>query len=92
VCGADVVAAGATTIALLRVRAGGHTSEPTAALLRRLLPRMSKGGWVFVDDYLVDATATALVDGLRDSHVVGQPMVQIGRVGAAWRNGQPVQR
>jgi hypothetical protein len=70
-------------IALLR--ADGDMYESTYQILESLYPRVSKGGFVIVDDFGALASCKAAVLDYRDRARITEPIVEIDWTGIYWR-------
>jgi hypothetical protein len=66
------------------VRLDGDMYESTMDGLTNLYPKLSSGGYVIVDDYVLPACAKAVSD-YRLAHQITEPIVDIDGVGAYWR-------
>ena len=67
------------------LRLDGDLYESTWIALTSLLPKLSPGGFVIVDDYSL-VTCRAAVDDFRARHGIEQPLVEIDWTGVYWRS------
>ena len=72
-------------ISLLRL--DGDLYESTMDALRSLYPRVSRGGFVVVDDYHNWVACRKAVDEYRAAHGIGAPLVPIDDHAVYWRVG-----
>jgi O-methyltransferase len=71
-------------LAILRLDADMY--ESTAVALEELYPRVSRGGFVIVDDYgAVPTGAGKAVDDFRAAHGIDEPLLPIDWTGVHWR-------
>jgi O-methyltransferase len=54
-------------------------------VLRHLYPKVSRGGFVIIDDYGAIPACKAAVDEFRNTYSVEGPMTQIDWTGVFWR-------
>jgi hypothetical protein len=71
-------------LALLRL--DGDLYESTLDALTHLYPKLSPGGYVIVDDYIIPACRKAVHD-YRKAHGIEDPILDIDGVGTYWRRG-----
>jgi len=69
-------------IAVLRL--DGDMYESTIVALESLYPKVSVGGYVIVDDYVIPSCAKAVHD-FRGSHQIMEQIVPIDGIGVFWR-------
>jgi hypothetical protein len=69
---------------LALVRLDGDMYESTMDGLRYLYPKLSKCGFVIVDDYALPGCRTAVLD-FRDKHGIDEPIQQIDSTGVYWQ-------
>lgn len=75
------------TIALLRL--DGDMYESTMVALRSLYPKVSRGGFVIIDDYGALEVCRQAVHDFRDEHGICDEIVAVDWSGAYWRKGVP---
>jgi hypothetical protein len=75
--------AGVSSISVLRL--DGDMYESTWLVLRHLYPKVSRGGFVIIDDYGAIPACKAAVDEFRNTYSVEGPMTQIDWTGVFWR-------
>jgi hypothetical protein len=59
--------------------------ESTWLVLTHLYPKLSKGGYVIVDDYGALPNCQAAVDDFRAKHSINSPIQKIDWTGVFWR-------
>lgn len=69
---------------LALIRLDGDLYESTMVALDHLYAKLSPGGFVIVDDYIIDVCRQAVHD-FRDRHGITEPLHDIDGVGAYWR-------
>ncbi len=75
-----------STIEKLAVlRLDGDLYESTMVALENLYPKLSKGGFVIIDDYGAFEQCRIAVEHFRDEHQISTPIVSIDWTGAFWR-------
>jgi hypothetical protein len=67
------------------LRLDGDLYESTMDGLANLYGRVSRGGYVIVDDYGVIAACKQAVHDFRDAHAIRDPIIPIDAQGAFWR-------
>lgn len=67
------------------LRLDGDLFESTIQALENLYPKLSKGGFVIIDDYGAFEQCRSAVHQFRESHEISTPIVQIDWTGAFWR-------
>ena len=72
-------------VAVLRL--DGDMYESTIVALEALYPKVSRGGFVIVDDYALPMCAQA-VDDYRRDHGVTDPLVRVDWTGVHWRRSR----
>jgi Macrocin-O-methyltransferase (TylF) len=70
-------------IAVLRL--DGDMYESTHLALSALYPKVSRGGFVIVDDYGCLPSCRRAVDDFRDAHRITDPLVTVDWTGVYWR-------
>lgn len=70
-------------LALLRL--DGDMYESTMDALKALYPKLSRGGYVIVDDYRVVDGCKKAVDEFREANNIQDPVVEIDGVGVWWK-------
>ena len=68
------------------IRLDGDMYESTILALQHLLPKVSPGGFVIIDDYGVQPECRQAVQDFRAQHRIEAPMHQIDRSGVWWRH------
>jgi len=68
------------------VRMDGDLYESTMDALVNLYPKLSPGGYVIVDDYVISGCRAA-VHEFRDRHGITDPIEKIDDAGSFWRRG-----
>ncbi|SFP83997.1 TylF/MycF family methyltransferase [Amycolatopsis rubida] len=68
------------------MRLDGDLYESTMDALVNLYPKLSPGGYVIIDDYVILACREAVHD-FRDRHGIDDPIVKIDDAGSFWRRG-----
>lgn len=71
-------------------RLDGDSYEATRLCLETLYPRLSKGGYLIVDDYYVLDECRAAVDEYRTQHGIEEPMEEVDWTCARWRRESEV--
>lgn len=66
------------------MRLDGDLYESTDDALKSLYPKLSRGGYVIIDDYQVAACRAAVHD-FRDRHAIADPITPIDWAGVFWR-------
>lgn len=74
------------TLSLLRV--DGDLYESTLDVLTHLYPRLSRGGFVIIDDYHAIAACRQAVTDYREAHGITSPIVQVDWSCVFWRRGE----
>jgi hypothetical protein len=69
------------------MRLDGDLYESTMDALTHLYPKLSVGGYVIVDDYLIGVCREAVRD-FREAEGIGDPIEDIDGVGVYWRRGR----
>ncbi len=72
-------------IAVLRL--DGDMYESTHLALTHLYPKVSRGGFVIVDDYGALPNCRRAVDDFRHAHAITESMVTVDWTGVYWRRG-----
>ena len=72
-----------TKLAILRI--DGDMYESTTDALTNLYPKLSRGGFVIVDDYGVIDGCRKATDDYREQNGIKEPIVPIDRCGIFWR-------
>jgi len=72
-------------IALLRIDADLFSS--TTDVLTHLYPKVSRGGWVVIDDYEILPPCKEAVDTYRNEHGVSEPIRAIDQQAVCWQVG-----
>jgi hypothetical protein len=67
------------------LRADGDLYESTMDVFRSLYPKVSRGGFVIVDDYLNIAACRHAVDDYRREHAINAPIVPVDWTAVYWR-------
>ena len=67
------------------LRLDGDLYESTIVALRYLYPKLSRGGYVIVDDYGALASCRAAVDDYRREHAIAEEIRRIDWTGVFWR-------
>jgi hypothetical protein len=70
-------------IAVLRM--DGDLYESTIDTLNALYPKVSRGGFIIVDDYLAVPASAHAVEDYRNAHGIRDPIVEIDWTGVFWR-------
>lgn len=70
-------------LALLRI--DGDLYESTWVALKALYPKLSRGGYLIVDDYGALTACRQAVDDYRREHGIGEPLQRIDWTGVYWR-------
>ncbi|MGZ7077776.1 MAG: TylF/MycF family methyltransferase [Thermoanaerobaculia bacterium] len=70
-------------IAVLRM--DGDLYESTTDTLKALYPKVARGGFIIVDDYVAVPAAHHAVDDYRSAHGIRDPIVEIDWTGVYWR-------
>ena len=70
-------------LALLRM--DGDLYESTRDALEHLYPKVSKGGYIIVDDYGIPAGCRDAVDEYREANGIAEPIQKINDVSVFWR-------
>nr|Q9AJU0.1 RecName: Full=8-demethyl-8-(2,3-dimethoxy-alpha-L-rhamnosyl)-tetracenomycin-C 4'-O-methyltransferase; AltName: Full=O-methyltransferase III [Streptomyces olivaceus]CAD57141.1 O-methyltransferase III [Streptomyces olivaceus]CAP12609.1 rhamnose C4'-methyltransferase [Streptomyces olivaceus] len=76
---------GAPTGRLAVIRLDGDLYESTTDALENLMPRLSPGGFVIIDDYAIDACRDAVHD-YRGRYGISDPISEIDGTGVFWRH------
>lgn len=71
---------------LALMRLDGDLYQSTMDALTHLYPKLSVGGYVIIDDYVMPSCAKAVND-YRAAHGIRDPLVDIDGAGAYWRRG-----
>lgn len=66
------------------IRMDGDLYESTMDALTHLYPKLSDGGYLIIDDYIIPACRKAVHD-FRDAHGITEPIIDIDGVGSYWR-------
>jgi hypothetical protein len=66
------------------IRMDGDLYESTMDALTHLYPKLSAGGYLIIDDYIIPACRKAVHD-FRDAHAITEPIIDIDGVGSYWR-------
>jgi Macrocin-O-methyltransferase (TylF) len=69
------------------IRLDGDMYESTYVALESLYPKLSRGGYLIVDDYGADPSCRRAVDDFRQSHDISEEMIPIDWTGIYWRRG-----
>lgn len=69
------------------IRLDGDMYESTMDALESLYPKLSVGGFVIIDDYILEMSAQAVHD-YRAAHGIRDPIQEIDSYGAYWRRGE----
>jgi hypothetical protein len=69
------------------IRLDGDMYESTMDALNGLYPRLSVGGFVIIDDYILDMSKQAVHD-YREAHGIVDPIVPIDTYGAYWQRSR----
>lgn len=69
------------------LRLDGDMYESTLDVLQNLYYRVSKGGFVIIDDYGAYAACRKAVHDFRDEHGIADPIREIDWTGVYWRKG-----
>jgi O-methyltransferase len=69
------------------LRLDGDMYESTIDALRYLYPKVSKGGFIIVDDYGVMPSCRKAVEDYRSEHHIVDPVHAIDSAGVFWRRG-----
>jgi hypothetical protein len=72
---------------LALMRLDGDLYESTMDALTNLYPRLSVGGYVIIDDFIVDPCREAVCE-FRDQMKITDPLLEIDGVGVFWRRGE----
>jgi hypothetical protein len=72
-------------IALLRIDADLYSS--TTDVLTHLYPKVSRGGWVVIDDYDILPPCKEAVDTYRSEHGISEPIQAIDQQAVCWQVG-----
>jgi hypothetical protein len=70
------------------MRLDGDLYESTMDALKHLYPKLSVGGYVIIDDYILPSCRKAIHD-YRDAHGISEPLVQIDVAASYWRRAAP---
>jgi O-methyltransferase len=70
-------------LALLRI--DGDMYESTMVALRALYPKVSRGGYVIIDDYGALQSCRQAVDDFRREHSIADPLLPIDWTGVMWQ-------
>ncbi len=82
--GLDLVRSHAPVERLAVLRLDGDMYESTMEALRPLYPKLSKGGYLIIDDYALPGCRAA-VDDYRREQRIAEPVIEIDRTGVYWR-------
>ncbi len=69
------------------IRLDGDMYESTYVALESLYPKLSRGGYLIVDDYGAVPTCRKAVHDFRQAHDVSEEMIPIDWTGIYWRRG-----
>jgi hypothetical protein len=69
------------------IRLDGDMYESTYVALEGLYPKLSRGGYLIVDDYGADPSCRRAVQNFRQSHNIYEEMIPIDWTGIYWQRG-----
>jgi len=67
------------------IRADGDLYESTMDTLTNLYPKLSRGGYIIIDDFGAMASCRKAVEDYRKKHSIHDKIVRVDRTGAYWR-------